>query len=197
MWTYLETFWWKNHFPWFFPTFFVHQSYKGEGFSGFFVTAGGFPAAASRSFLTAIPGVATRWWQRDPRPGEAASGWFKQTFFFGLRLKVSPRKMAGREIPPKCCFFWFNLEIILKGTNFFFEDFFGSWSIGNPLFSAVFLSAFRAKNSIFVFWVYKPLDEIILVWNHAVQLALKKLGCCVFGILGPQKKPAGFYLVSL
>ena len=190
MWTYIsedilvET----THFPWVFPYLLLCTKVtRDEGRPpGFSVTAGD----GSILQLQELPYGHTRrcnllvtaW------PTSRRSGWFT--------VKGFSKKNGGKSENSPKCWVWVQSWHSFERNQLFIWGFLGSWSIGNPLFSAVFLSAFRAKNSIFLFFelTNQPLDEIILVWNHAVQLALKKLGCCVFCILGPHQQVFTLFL---
>ena len=107
-------------------------------------------------------------------------------------VKDFSKKNGGGKIPPKC-WVWVQSWILFWKEPTFFKGFLGSWSIGNPLFSAVFLSAFRAKNSIFVFWAYKP-----ATWRNHLGLkscsstCLEKVGMLCFLHCWSTKKTSSF-----
>lgn len=114
----------KTISPGFFPTFFVHQSDKGEGpVLGFFVTATGIS-------ILQPPGASLRPYQALQLAGESVTHVQEKLLVAGsnkrcwFTVKGFSKKNGGGQFPQNVGF-GFNLEFYFERNQLFFEDFLG------------------------------------------------------------------------
>lgn len=170
----------KTISPGFFPTFFVHQSDKGEGpVLGFFVTATGIS-------ILQLPGASLRPYQALQLAGESVTHVQEKLLVAGSNKRCwftvkgfSKKNGGGGTIPPKC-WVWVQSWNSFERNQLFFWGFF--WVLKyrkSTLFSCFFVS-FSGKKQHICFLSLQTTWRNHLGLKSCSSTCLEKVGMLCF-----------------